>query len=241
MAEPSWHEVKLIEKNALTRDIVALTFERPAGFAFKAGQFVQFEVPDGEKPVARSFSISSLSDAPFLEFGAKLIAGGKASEFFRALAIGDTARISPAKGVFVCKPEHHPRKVFVATGTGLCPIVSMIGSRLGSGDQSELIFGVRSEADLFWLDRLERFKQKDRNFHFTVTLTRPVGSWPGQTGRVTSHLIDRMNKLNQPASPPRESSSANYYLCGSLPMVKDARTILVSNGVPMKEIHFEIF
>jgi len=226
MPTGQFYPIKLISKEVIARDIVELTFEKPAGFMFLAGQFVQFQVPDGKDRAFRSYSLSSIPTESHLQFCTKILPDGKASQFFSQLQNGDTAYISNAKGVFVCKGDSIPQ-VFIATGTGLAPVMSMVSAQTGATHPRELLFGVRSEEDMFWTERLEKLKASDPNFKYQVTLSKPSEKWAGLTGRVTDHLVI--------------DTSAVYYICGSLPMVKDARTLLVSKGVPVKQIYFEIF
>ncbi len=225
---PTFYTTKLISKTMLNHDIMILVFERPEGFIFTAGQFVQFEVPQPNGPVLRSYSISSHPNEPQLEFCTKIIPGGKASEYFKTLAVGESAQITVAKGVFVCEQDVCTQKVFIATGVGIAPIMSMLAKQAESKDTLRLVFGVRNEQDIFWMDRLEKIKFKNKRFNYTVTLSQPTDTWAGERGWVSKHL-------------PSFSGEVSYYICGSVEMVKDVRTLLLHSGVNTKNIHFEIF
>ena len=93
-----------------------------------------------------------------------------------------------------------------------------------------LLFGVRSEEDIFWIDRLEALKQLSPLFDYQVTLSQPKadGGWSGLRGRVTEHLLHHL-------------VSHKFYLCGSAAMVKDVRDVLLKNGIAGEQIHFEVF
>lgn len=244
MPEQNLYSIKLLEKNQLTSDVLALRFERPKGFLFQAGQFVQFEIPDGEAMVRRSYSIASATDKEHLEFLVKIIPTGKGSLHFQALSLGESTLISMAKGVFVVKPEQKPKKIFIATGVGLAPIMSMLREMVTAtppvtGDDSgrvnkefgsvKLLFGLRVPDNIFWLDQLDQLAQSSPNFSYEICLSRAEPATPYFGGRVSKKLTEVLD------------IAAEYYICGSLEMVKDVRTILVFNKVPMKQIHFEIF
>ena len=221
----------LLSKKTIARDMIELVFSRPENFTFKAGQFVQFFIPQEMGEVLlRSYSISSHPEADQLEFCVKLIPNGKGSTFFSKLELMQPATIRGPEGRFVCLPEHAPDKIFIATGAGLAPIISMISSEVDNekNKQIYLLFGIRTEEDIFWLERFEHLKSEYENFDFNITLSQPSEQWSGWKGRVTEHL-------------PEVKDMANYYLCGSLGMVKDVRTLLTAKGVSMKSIHFEIF
>ena len=126
MPAQQFYPVKLISKQTIARDILELRFERPGGFIFLGGQFVQFQIPEGEKFVLRSYSISSSPEKEYLEFCVKILSNGKASVFFDKMELSETVMMSLAKGHFVCKEGDSPHKIFIATGTGLAPVISMI-------------------------------------------------------------------------------------------------------------------
>lgn len=250
MAERIFHTTQLLSKTVVADQVIVLQFVKPEGFQFQPGQFLQFRVPEGEGFVLRSYSISSAPHDLYLEFCIKILEAGKGSTFFSQLKVGHSAQVSDPRGLFTVKPEHLSSKVFIATGTGLAPVMSMITSLAykqvsqpvhtlqSSGvsgttiektalmvrlDHLELLFGVRTEADLFWIDRFENIPALKHR----ATISRPVGSWDGLVGRVTDHLTPDV--------------SAEYYICGNLEMVKDIRSALTAAGVPLKQIHFEIF
>lgn len=225
------YSTTLLSKKTIARDMLELVFSRPEEFTFKAGQFVQFFIPQElSEAVLRSYSISSHPDADQLEFCIKLVPEGKGSTFFNKLEPTQQATIRGPEGRFVCLLDQSENKIFIATGAGIAPIMSMISSEVekDKNKQVYLLFGVRSEEDVFWLERFEHLKSEYQNFDFNITLSRPSDSWQGWKGRVTEHL-------------PEVVGGGEYYLCGSLDMVKDVRQILASKGVQMKDIHFEIF
>lgn len=227
------YTLTLIKKTIIARDVVEFRFAKPAGFTFKAGQFLQFKIPTETGVVLRSYSIASAPEDEYIEICLKVLPNGKASVFLSALEVGESAMVQGPEGHFVCKDEHSPHKIFIATGTGLAPIMSMVPDQLArpqENSQVHVLFGVRNEADLFWVERLDAFQKKYSHFSHNVTLSQPdqPTGWQGLVGRVTAHV-------------PQHHLEAEYYLCGSLEMVKDVRKILVDKGVPTKHIHFEIF
>lgn len=210
-----------------------LRFERPVGFVFLAGQFVRFKIFHDGESIMRSYSIASTPADPEysgLEFCLKILPDGKASNFFKNITAGEAVEISDAKGMFVCRSEHRANKMFVATGVGLAPIISMIENELKKGERNKinLLFGVRTVEDIFWVDRLDELKNSFDNFKYQLTLSRPADDWKGLGGRVSDHLS-------------HVDLSCEYYICGSVEMVKDVRSLLLQKGVDTKNIHFEIF
>lgn len=228
-SRPSY-EVTLLSKRLIARDLLELRFTLPEQFSFIPGQFVQFFIPEGMEYVVRSYSIVSHPTDNYLEFCVKLVPEGKGSKFFSSLEQGGLVRFRGPEGRFVCQETHYPHKVFIATGAGIAPIMSMISDRVTTTDKIQLLFGVRAEEDIFWTERLQAWEKVSANFSFILTLSQPSSMWSGKTGRVVDYITSFV-----------QTSLIEYYLCGSLDMVKDARVNLVGQGISTKNIHLEIF
>lgn len=107
-------------------------FEKPAGYAFKAGQYVAFEAPrtDGieidARGLARSLSIASAPCESDLCFAMRR---GESSfkKICWQLRPGDTVTVTKAVGFFVLPPEDDRRPiVFFAGGIGITPVRSIL-------------------------------------------------------------------------------------------------------------------
>ncbi len=125
--------------------------------------------------------------------------------------------------------------VFVATGTGIAPMRSMLESMLDAGlshddpRQLTLIFGVRYEHSLLYRDEFERLAAGHPNFRFWPTLSRPEPSWTGRTGHVQRHLAEAVG----------ERRDLDVYICGLKAMVDDVRVMLKGMGFDRKQIIYE--
>jgi ferredoxin-NADP reductase len=229
MVETAKFSTKLVQKNQLTRDVIELRFEKPAGCTYQAGQFMQWIIPKDGKNVLRAYSLSSCPIDKTLNFCVKILPNGTASKIAKNLKVGDSLEMQGPRGRFVCN-EAKPTQ-FVATGVGLAPIIGIIRDELESKFNTEkisLIFGVRHKEDLFWTDLLDELKSKFTNFDYHVTLSRPEETdWVGLHGRVTDHI--------------QKNTSSQYFLCGSPNMVTEVKNILQEQSQDPKDIHFEIF
>jgi benzoate/toluate 1,2-dioxygenase reductase subunit len=224
---------KIISKKEVARDVLEIRLNKPDGFVFLAGQFVQVYAPDLTKNgslIKRAYSISSAPVDPFIELCVKVLPGGKASGYLNTLPVGGEVMFEGPFGHFVSENSAAPL-LFVATGTGLAPLISILKDELlikKSKRSIELLFGVRSQDVLFWVDALEELKKSAPSFSYTITLSQPAPGWKGTEGRVTSHL---------PATVPERL----VFICGALAMVKDVRALLQEKGVQQKNIRVEIF
>lgn len=227
---PPVYQMQLISRRSIAQDMFELRFTKPHDFHFITGQFIQLQIPEGDSFVLRSYSLSSTPDDEYIELCVKILPDGKASKYLLEMTEGSPLTIQGPLGRFTCVDKAEGR-YFVATGAGLAPIMGMIRDELPkNGTEIHLLFGVRSEDDMFWIDRLEELKKKYEFFSYHVTLSQPKpnGGWAGLRGRVTDHLLHHLIKHH-------------YYLCGSAPMVKAVRAQLLQNGIPLERIHFEIF
>ncbi len=225
-------KLKLKEKIEVTEKLYILRFKYPIeiNFRFKAGQFVSVVVAENTK---RFYSIASppyIKD--YLEFLITTTPGGPGSKFFDKIKVGDTVNFEGPYGKFTFQSKHE--SMFVATGTGIAPIISMIREQIEhkkNKNQIQLIYGVRFEQQLAYRDIIEKLYKKSPNFYPKLTLTYPTYVWEGKKGRVTHWL----EKTILP-------STFDYYLCGNKNMVKDAREILIKQkDVKLDKIHFELY
>lgn len=220
----------LLRKETIAHDTIELNFKRQADFDFLAGQFIQVLVPGAHKETPRSYSISSTPSNLELQLCVKLLPNGLASTYLNGLNVNDSIAVQGPLGRFTNDTIEHPL-TFVATGVGLAPIMSIIEDELQAKKNQqpiELLFGVRSEADIFWVERLDALREQFSNFKYSLTLSQPSEMWSGLRGRVTEYI----SKLN---------FQSHFFLCGSADMVREVRTQLLEREVSTKNIHLEIF
>lgn len=230
--QPHDYSIPLLEKLPIARDLLQLRFQKPDGFSFLAGQFVQFLIPFEGRFLLRSYSISSSPDEPFLEFCVKLLPDGKASGHFLSMNEGGAVAMRGPNGRFILQSNSNG-SYFIATGAGLAPVMSMISHKMAkdkNGHEIRLLFGVRTEEDVFWIDRLEACAAENPMFSYALTLSQPKpdGGWKGLRGRVTEHILHHL-------------VDHHFYLCGNAAMIKDVRGMLLENGIEPAKILFEIF
>jgi ferredoxin-NADP reductase len=178
------------------------------------GQYVSIHIAGSNEQ--RSYSIGS---PPGRTDGFTLLVrgmGATAPQFLASLAVGSTIEFDGPRGDFVLVPGATGDSVFGATGVGMAPLFPMIESLLaGSGGGRVMLFwGLMHEADLFWVERLERLAEH-RRFSSRLVFTA-LGE-----GFVTQPIIETAGALDDP----------RYYLCGNGQMVRDVIDGLTSRGV----------
>ncbi|OGW69505.1 MAG: hypothetical protein A3A88_11205 [Nitrospirae bacterium RIFCSPLOWO2_01_FULL_62_17] len=212
----------------LTHDVREIRFAliEPDEIAFKAGQFVSFEVvnPKTGRTVSRPYSIlspPSRRDAVTLLLN--LVPGGPGSTYLFSLKKGDEAQFKGPAGNFHLRGDPAKDLLFVATGTGIAPVWSMLHDRLerGSDRSITLFWGLRSQRDLYYQDELAALDRKHANFTAITTLSKPEPGWTGATGRVT-RLIDEH---------VRSVANVSVYLCGNSGMIGDVMALINKKGL----------
>jgi len=198
----------LVSKTYLTPDTLELVFTAQ-DFSFIPGQYVSLQMSDIRGNFSRSYSIASGNEQGFT-LTVKLLEKWRGSSYLRSL--WEKSMLSfiqkpsmeveylGALGDFVLQ-DTPKRKVFIATGTGLAPMISMLEA-LPEDIEKLVIFGGRYEKDLYYLDKLQSFA----NTEVITCVSRPWENYTGETGRVTAHL----NKIH---------ADDEVYICGNPDMV----------------------
>ncbi len=214
----------------LTHDVreLRLRVESPADFTFKAGQFVSFDVlnPKTGRPVTRAYSIASPpSHIPTLTLLFNRVADGPGSTYLFGLKEGDHTQFKGPAGSFYLKDDPGRDLLFIATGTGIAPLRSMIYARLeqsrGDARPVTLYWGLRSQRDLYYQDELTDLATRHPRFSFVTTLSRPEEGWNGETGRVTKLVQDRLGPVDH----------LSVYLCGNGSMIKEVTALVGGKGL----------
>ena len=212
----------------LTHDVreLELTLREPMEIAFKAGQFISFDVPKEDYPhsITRPYSIASppsISDRVLLLFN--LVPRGPGSTYLFSLHEGDTVSFKGPAGSFYLREDPTKRILLVATGTGIAPFRSMLLTQLerSSTQSVTLVWGLRYEHDLYYQDELQALTERHRQFSFVTTLSRPGPSWTGPKGRVNSLIQEQVTSVRDLA----------VYLCGNNDMIKEVTATIQAKGL----------
>jgi ferredoxin-NADP reductase len=230
---------KLVANKKLTEDVFQFDFEWPEGgqVEFEAGQFFMMKVEDEhEKPVNRAYSVASPPSDKGFSLCVKLIPDGRGSNFLKKMELGDSAKFMAPFGHFVLSESTLNQEkdvIMISTGTGLAPFISMMPILFEKGHKRPvtLFFGVRHEADLFYVELLQKWEEDYDFFTAEICLSRPEDSWEGRCGRVTKLLEDAF------VTP----EDTEVYICGNGAMVKDVRASMIERGIDKKAIHLEQF
>src|ERR1019366_1571360 len=236
---PHRFRAKLQQSVALTSDTKNLKWNIVGAqpFQFRAGQSISALVEVGTQTEIRPYSIASppRDDLSF-ELCINRVKGGYVSNYLCDLRVDSVADFKGPYGSFVVTQPIDRNLVFLATGTGVAPVRSMLLDLFAKETEVThdicLFFGVRFADGLLYREDFERMQRTRPCFHFVPVVSRPSGEWRGATG----HVQDQLRKL----FAGRKDFRA--YVCGVRSMVDEVRAILSNEfGLEADQIRFERF
>jgi len=219
---------------------------------FKAGQFAVAGLPsdaprimlaDAEenppqpgKWIRRAYSIASSSmDDAYVELYVALLRSGELTPRLFALEAGSRIHLSErVSGLFTLDsvpPEVH--LVFIATGTGIAPYMSMLRSEVLAHPQRRVavLHGARHSWDLGYRAELTTLARHVPSFTYVPIVSRPqqeLVEWRGDVGHV-QQLWER-GVLRQRWGFEPSVADTHVFLCGNPAMVEDALKVLGERG-----------
>ena len=218
---------------------------------FTSGQYMTigvFTEGDGSIPpriVQRPYSIASdpaVAGTDGYEMYVRLVDGGAFTPLLWQLPIGARMRMIGPKGKFTLEPDDDRTHLFISSGTGNAPFISMMRAMLREGRPRKAVFlnGVSYQRDLGYLDVLEGWQSSgEYPVTFIPTVSRPNApenaGWTGRTGRVESIVAPVADELG--LTP--ENTIA--YICGNPDMIISAEGTLLGRGFPEAQVKKELY
>jgi cytochrome-b5 reductase len=222
---PSPYRLTAVETD--THDTKTFRFELPADATLDMlpGDFLYVHATIDGKAVKRPYTPSSMPGTTgFFDLTVKRYESGTVSKYLHDQHIGDAVLMSGPNSGGHWVDGMAKRVGFVAGGTGITPMISIIRWILARRIYAELflIFANKTEADIILREEWNRALREHRNFHCHHVLEQPPPGWPEGTGRVTSEIL----KQHLPA-PALDTC---IFLCGPPPMVDALEATLKELG-----------
>lgn len=209
--------VTISSNTEISYNVFVLSFKRD--FAFRAGQVLGIAMAPTDD--ARLYSIASGESDSEIDLLYNIKPGGKLTPNLAILKPGDTLWITVPFGTYAGSDE---AAYWIAAGTGIAPFYSMY--RSGMGGNKIMIHGSRTVDAFYFSDKLSN--------DFGSRYIRCCSQQEAEGiyhGRVTQYL-EQLDSLPE---------DQKYYLCGSAEMVVECREILLSKGIPFKNVVAEIY
>ncbi|MEO6271064.1 MAG: FAD-binding oxidoreductase [Lautropia sp.] len=164
--------VKVFRNTLACDDVSVLQLRLPAGrrAKFKAGQYLQVQLPDGSR---RSYSMANPPhESDTLQLHIRHVPDGQFTRIVPTLKPGDLLKVELPFGNFELKEASAAPMLCVVGGTGFAPVKSLLDDlvRNGIGRPVTLIWGGRNQAGLYLMSAVERWKKLLRGFTFIAAV-----------------------------------------------------------------------
>jgi ferredoxin-NADP reductase len=233
-------DTTLLRRETIAEGTMAFVFERPAGFAFEAGQFANFTLIDApetdDEGDMRSFSIASAPYEPELTIATRL-RDTAFKRTLRALEAGSAVELDGPAGEFVLGADRSRTAVFRAGGIGITPFRSIIRQALHErrGQPLVLFYSNRRPEDAAFLDELQALAQPGSEVQVVATMAEMEKSqrpWHGRRGFIGEAMLREVL---------RDLSEPTYYVAGPPAMVLAMVAMLEAAGVAKRSIVADVF
>jgi ferredoxin--NADP+ reductase len=156
--------------------------------------------------------------------------------------IGQRMRIIGPKGKFLLEPQDRRTHLFVSTGTGIAPFISMIRETMADGQprKTVVLHGCSYVEELGYRDQLAAW-QRDQTYPLTYvpTISRPDhprnAGWDGRAGRAEAVVRSVCRDLH--LRPDRTV----VYICGNPDMILNVESELMDAGFPEFHVKKELY
>lgn len=211
-----------------TANAVSVYFDIPADlasrFIFEAGQYLTLKANINGEEVRRAYSISSAEKDQTLRVSVKKVDGGKMSTYLVEVAKdGDTIEVMPPEGRFTL--VNSETFVFVAGGSGITPIMSLVKKAKANNAQIHLLYANKSQAETMFKAELDELIDDNLNIKYFNS---------SEGNRLTEEqLKSHFNDLN--------AANAQIYICGPQGLIQSAESVAKEIVASDNQVHLEYF
>ena len=219
---------------------MAFRFDKPPGWVFTAGQFVDMTLLNPHETDAegntRSFSIASAPDEDTLMIATRM-RNTAFKRVLKTMPIGSAMKIEGPSGDLTLQDDPTRSAVLLAGGIGITPFRSMLvqAAHQKRPQRLFLFYSNRRPEDAPFLEELQGLEKENPRFTLIPSMSEMAAShrsWTGETGLIDQAMLSR--HLSGAEAPL-------FYLAGPPGMVKALRAMLTEQSVNDGDIHAEEF
>jgi len=232
------YNIKLTGKKEVANGTMEFSFEKPADFDFRAGQFCDLTLinpPEtDDEGNTRGFSIVAAPYEDYVAIATRL-RDTAFKRVLRELPIGSELKFDAPYGDFTLHKTETTPAVFIIGGIGVTPIRSIIAQATHdkTAHKLTLIHANRTPDDAPFASDFKDFASQNPNFtYLSVATSSAPDGWQGERGHIDAEMIGRhVQDLDKPI----------FYLSGPEGMVKAMRKLLIDLNANEDNIRTEEF
>ena len=213
--------------------------------AFEPGQYMTIGVFADGRLWQRPYSVASaprVAGDEGYEFYVRLVPIERFTSLLWRLPIGHGMRMIGPKGKFLLEHDDDRTHVYVSTGTGVAPFISMIRETMAAGAprRTIVLHGCSFVDELGYRPELEGW-QRDGTYPLTYipTISRPADprnvGWSGRTGRVEAVIGNVCEDLGL------DPDQTVVYICGNPEMILNVERELMARDFPEYHVKKELY
>ena len=240
------YNATLVRRVDLTHDLAYfwVKFDGDAT-PFEPGQYMTTGVITDGKMLQRPYSVASaptVSNTEGYEFFVRLVPIIRFTTAMWRLPIGHRMRMIGPKGKFMLEPNDTRTHLYVSTGTGIAPFISMIRETMAQGQprKTVLLNGCSFADELGYRTELEAWEQDPAyRLQYVPSISRPNdprnAGWAGHVGRAEQVIGDLCKEYG--LRPDRTV----VYICGNPEMILNVERVLMDRGFPEFHVKKELY
>jgi ferredoxin--NADP+ reductase len=212
---------------------------------FEPGQYMTIGLFADGKLWQRPYSVASaprVAGDEGYEFYVRLVPINRFTTLLWRVDEGHRMRMIGPKGRFMLEPDDDRTHLYLSTGTGIAPFISMVRQTMADGKprRTVLVNGCSYVDELGYRDEMKRW-EGDPAYRFTYvpTISRPAeprnAGWTGRSGRVEAVVESICHDLHL------RPDSTVVYICGNPDMILNAERVLMDRGFPEFHVKKELY
>ena len=231
---------KLKDRKAVAEGTMAFRFEKPSGWTFKAGQFLDMTLLEPSETDSqgnvRSFSIASAPHEETLMVATRM-RDTAFKRVLRTMPLETAVKIQKPSGDLILQKDSRRAAIFLAGGIGITPFRSIVhwAAKEKLPNRIILFYSNRRPEDAPFLSELQSLEKDNPKYKLIASMTemeKSHQSWNGETGLINQKMLERYMK---------DAGTPIYYIAGPPVMVKALHKMLNKVGVNENDIRAEEF
>jgi ring-1,2-phenylacetyl-CoA epoxidase subunit PaaE len=245
MSVPKFHALQIKDIRVETNDTVSIALAVPtellADYTYEPGQYLTFKKEIDGQELRRSYSLCSAPHQNEWRVAVKQVYEGKFSTYINQhLKIGDMLDTMTPMGHFTTHASAEGKNYMgFASGSGITPIMSILKAVLQSNNANTftLVYGNKNVASIIFKEEIESLKNiYIGRLQVVHVLSRERMDVELNYGRIDTEkcaqLFSRLIDIN---------TIQEAFICGPEQMTLQVKDYLVANGMPAKNVKFELF